>query len=604
MIRRIRRMGYGRKLVLGYLVLISVPLLVVALAAYQTSTTTIEQNAQNFSTQLTGEIRDNLDTYAQQAERLTFWPFQASDVQAVLESYQRTPPQAPGLRDVLTMRGELSYLGHSRADISGIYVVTTDGTLFSWTASGDLIAHPRTTGALWYRRALAADPRPAFLPTGPQEMIAVATGQVFSVVGTLHDHRTGALLGAVRVDLDARALASVVQRVSLGNQGRLLVTGPAGEVVYPLDAGPDLRRLAGEIVAGRPGAAGRLQLGAGGQALLVSYDRSAASGWLVAGVVPTDRLLSGANHLRSLILTVAALCILAGVLGATLVVGRLTRPLRQLRSAMQRIEARGDFNTRVRVDSEDEVGQLAHSFNAMVDEIRRLVDDVLRAQIHEREAELRALQSQINPHFLYNTLESINMLALSHGDREISRMVTALGRLLRHTIQAGDALITLREELEYVNYYLVVQRMRYGDRITIGVEVDDALLAYLVPKLTIQPIVENALYHGLEPQRGAGRVVVRGRRDGDDLEITVEDDGVGMDAETLAAVRARLQQAASRGSRSVGLANVHHRLQLYCGAAYGLAVASEPGAGTRVTIRLPQVIGAQGAAAPALSAPR
>ncbi len=576
------------KIRLTYLLLLSAPLLVVAIAAYQTSTSTIEQNAQGFSAQLTGEVRDNLDTYVRQAERLTFWPFQPDDVQHVLEGYQRLPAVRPGLNDVMTMRNELGYVGHSRPDVEGIYVVTRNGTLFSWTASGDLFPHPKTLSAAWYRQAMAADPRVAFLPTGNQEMIVVATGKVFSLVSALHDRSTGALLGAVRIDLDASVLASVVQRISLGLQGRLLVVTPEGRIVYPIDPAASELRL-GALIASEHGtaAAGRLQLSVGGTALLATYSTSTSSGWVVAGVVPVEQLLSGVNHLRSLILSVAVLCLLAGAIVASLILGRLTRPLADLQNAMRSVAAYGDLDTRLEVVSDDEVGQVAQRFNTMLDEIQRLVDDVLRAQIHEREAELKALQNQINPHFLYNTLESINMLALTHGDSDISRMVTSLGRLLRLSTSSSEVLIPLQAEVDYVNHYLVVQRTRYGDRISMTVDIDTSLLGFTVPKLTLQPVVENALYHGLEPQRGPGQVMIRGRLVEGDLELTVEDDGVGMDGPTLAAVQHSLQEGARREARSVGLANVHERLKLYCGPRYGLIVQSEPGKGTTVSFRVP-----------------
>jgi len=593
-----RRASLRTKIHLSYLALISVPLLVVALAAYGTATSTIEGNAQNFSAQLTGDVRANLDNYERQAERLTYYPFLDASVRRVLRRYQTGPAAGtPAYDDVEVMRAELSSLGHSRPDLAGIYVATSNGTLFHWTASGDLKPHPFSPRAEWYRGALRADPRTVYLPTRGQEMILVTTGKVVSLVRALHGAR-GERLGVVRIDLDAMTLADVAQRVSLGAQGRLIIATGAGAVVYPIYPDATTRTLARDIAARRgsstPARPDRLQLDLAGQPLLATGDTSAASGWIVAGVVPTARLLAGAAHLRTFILGVAALCILAGMLCATLVLGRLTQPLRQLRAAMRRVEAR-DLTARIAAPSEDEVGQLAHGFNTMLDELRRLVDDVLRAQIHEREAELHALQNQINPHFLYNALESINMLALTHGDRDISRMVTSLGRLLRLTLSTADTLIPLDAELEHVRHYLVVQRTRYGERIAMEVDVDPALLDCLVPKLTLQPLVENALYHGLEPRPGAGRVVLRGVRDGEDLALTVEDDGAGMDGGQLAAVRARLEDGdeARRGGRSIGLANVHQRLKLYCGPAYGLRIASAPGEGTRVTLRIPRAQGAE-----------
>ncbi len=586
-----RRAGLRTQIRLAYIVLLSVPLFVVALAAFQTSTTTIEQNAQSFSAQLTDEVRNNLDTFVGQAERLTYWPFQSDAVQQVLRDYQHGAAGGPGLNDVLTMRDALGYIGHSRSDVEGIYVVTRGGSLFSWQASGDLVQHPKTLGATWYSQALVASPRTVVLPTGRQELISVATGKVFSLAATLRDRHTGALLGAVRIDLDADALASVVQRISLGLQGRLLVIAPGGQVVYPIDPSGQETTLA-RMIASQHGrtATGRLQLELGSSDLLATYDTASSGRWIVAGVVPTDQLLSGTGHLRTLIITVAVACIVAGALFASFILGRLTRPLAELRNAMLSVEAHGDLDTRMKVQSNDEVGQLAHSFNTMLDEIRRLIDDVLRAQIHEREAELTALQNQINPHFLYNTLESINMLALTHGDRDISRMVTSLGRLLRLSISSRQVLIPLRLEVDYVNHYLTVQRMRYGDRIAMNVEIDEPLLEFTLPKLTLQPVVENALYHGLEPQRGRGSLSVSGRLVAGELELTVSDDGVGMDAFTLASVQKDLEEGADREGRSLGLANVQERLKLYCGPTYGLTIRSEQGKGTSVSFRIPPVL--------------
>ncbi len=589
-----RRASLRTKIHLSYLVLISLPLFIVALAAYKTATSTIEQNALNFSAQLTGDIRANLDSYEQQADRLTLYPFLDAGVQRILHRYQAGRPRTPSYDDGAAMRSALGYLGQTHLDLAGIYVATGNGTLFYWTASGDLRPHPFSPRAGWFQVALHADPRTVYLPTRGQEMILVATGKVVSLVRTLHD-ADGTLLGVVRIDLDAAELAGVAERVHLSAGGRLIITTGGGDVVYPLDSDATTRSLAKEIAARQVGAAGRLALDVGGQSLLVTSDRSTASGWIVAGVVPTAQLLAGTARLQGFIVGVAVLCILAGMLCAVLVLGRLTRPLRQLRAAMRRVEAR-DLTTRISVSSEDEVGQLAAGFNTMLDELRRLVDDVLRAQLHEREAELHALQNQINPHFLYNTLESINMLALTHGDREISRMVTSLGRLLRLTLSSSAALIPLDAELEHVRHYLVVQRMRCGDRITMTVDVEPDLLHRLVPKLTLQPLVENALSHGLEPRPGVGRLVVRGRREGGadgegDLVVSVEDDGVGMEEARLTQVRSHLdvEDDAPRERRSIGLANVHRRLKLYCGAAYGLRIASAPGEGTTVTLRIPTI---------------
>jgi two-component system sensor histidine kinase YesM len=223
----------------------------------------------------------------------------------------------------------------------------------------------------------------------------------------------------------------------------------------------------------------------------------------------------------------------------------------------------------------------------MMAEIGQLVDEKYRLGQEVKNLELKALQAQINPHFLYNTLDLINWMSMRHGAAEIGTLVAALSRFYKLSLGKGDGTADLREELEHARTYVQIQNMRFENAIVLQVEVPDALLACRAPKLIIQPLVENAIFHGImmKPEE-RGTVRIQGGESGGTLWLTVDDDGVGMSEERGRAVL--LGSAGSSEYHGYGVRNIHERLQLAGGGDSGLSFARSPGGGTRVTIRLPR----------------
>lgn len=264
----------------------------------------------------------------------------------------------------------------------------------------------------------------------------------------------------------------------------------------------------------------------------------------------------------------------------------ITRPIRQLEAVTDQV-AKGDLLVRSEVRTDDEVGALSDSLNVMIDKINDLLAQVTTEQIRLRKAEFRLLQSQINPHFLYNTLDAIVWLAEAGQMDEVVRMVGSLSAFFRTSLNQGRDIVTLREELQHVRSYLEIQQTRYQDILQYEIEVPDTLDPCLIPKITIQPLVENALYHGVKNKRGKGRITVSGSREDGVCRITVEDNGIGMSRERLARVQAGIRDKEASGSEVYGLYNVNERIRLNFGDPYGISIDSEEGKGTRVTILLP-----------------
>lgn len=262
----------------------------------------------------------------------------------------------------------------------------------------------------------------------------------------------------------------------------------------------------------------------------------------------------------------------------------IVRPVHQLTSAMDRLGA-GDLEARIRSPRRDEFGQLFRQFNATAERLQLLIKEAYVERLARRQAELEFLQAQINPHFLYNTLDCIYKLVESGDSEEGCRAIVNLSRLFRLSLGRGRRLVKIAEALEQLRRYLDLQHLRYGDRITVSIQVSDDLLACEIPKLLLQPLVENAFVHGLEPKQGRGLLSISGTREGDAVHFTIADDGIGMTDEELARVEEALRDSAIQGSH--GLVNAHRRLVLAYGDEWGLNVSRNTGGGLRVDIRWP-----------------
>ena len=264
----------------------------------------------------------------------------------------------------------------------------------------------------------------------------------------------------------------------------------------------------------------------------------------------------------------------------------ITQPIRKLGEVTDQV-ARGDLTVRSEVHNGIEVSALSDSLNAMIEKINELLEQVTKEQIRLRKAEFELLQSQINPHFLYNTLDAIIWLAESGEQKKVVSMVGSLSDFFRTSLNQGKDIISVKEELQHVRSYLEIQQVRYQDILQYKIDVPQELYQNLIPKITIQPLVENALYHGIKNKRGRGLIAVSGKLEEDYFVIQIEDNGIGISPERLSQVRERIHHRASEDNDIYGLYNVNERIRLNFGEKYGISIESTYGEGTLVSIVLP-----------------
>lgn len=320
---------------------------------------------------------------------------------------------------------------------------------------------------------------------------------------------------------------------------------------------------------------------------LINYGTSDYTNWTYVNILPYENIFQGIAVMRIMVIAACVLIFLGVVFIGMKFADGITKPIISLSSKMKKVE-QGDFNIAGEATgldkNGDEIGQLEYDFSIMVNKVNTLINENYVKQLLIKETELKALQAQINPHFLYNTLASINGLAKMNGQDKISTMVKSLGNLLRSSVRNNEIVISMDEEFSLLKDYVTIQKLRYGNRLDFNIEVDDGLSSYSILKLTLQPIVENSINYGLEYLTGVCRIRVRACGDPEAIRISVSDNGPGMSEDTLEKLRNR--ELNSRGM-GIGLKNIDERIKLIFGEQYGLFFESRPEEGTTVSIKLP-----------------
>lgn len=321
-----------------------------------------------------------------------------------------------------------------------------------------------------------------------------------------------------------------------------------------------------------------------GESVQVSLATSEATGWTYLTLMPTQSYTMGLSAMsRNGILIAVGACFCA-VLVALWYSLRLYRPIRQLRDAMLLAES-GDLHARLTVRRRDEFQELFDGFNAMIERIGRLMHDLQDERLLNKEAELRNLQAQVNPHFLYNVLETMRWMARLNKTREVEQLCGSLSNFYRATLSKGCKTVTVRETFDMIRDYLDILSARYGDRFTVHFDAPEALWEHQVLHLVLQPLVENAMYHSIEKVDHPANLYVSVHQEGEDLIFCVRDDGVGIDQATLAGIQRSFESSEVK-SEGFALKNIHQRLRMFYGEGYGLSIKSAPGRGTIVSVRM------------------
>lgn len=400
-------------------------------------------------------------------------------------------------------------------------------------------------------------------------------------------HGTSTEQGILLIDIRYSSLQQILEDISLGNQGYLYMIGSEGELIYH----PKMQLIETGWMEENTAAAAQYRDGSykeeyNGESRDISVKSVGYTGWKLLSVTPEKGLSLSNLKMRLFVVFVAAAFLFALVLINAFISSRITNPIQELEKSVNAIEA-GELDTQVYTGGSYEIRHLGRSIGDMARRIQTLMQDIVAEHESKRKSEFDTLQSQINPHFLYNTLDIIVWMIENEQKQEAVKVVTALARFFRISLSKGKSIIPVRDELEHIRNYLTIQQMRFKNKFTYEIETDGEVLDLACLKLMLQPLVENAIYHGMEFMDGDGEIHVRVRREAEDLFFEISDNGLGMTKEQVENLLGDKPHVSSRRGSGIGVKNVNERIRLYFGEAYGLVIESEPDVGTLIRCHLP-----------------
>ena len=403
----------------------------------------------------------------------------------------------------------------------------------------------------------------------------------------------GSIIGTLEINVNQEIIAGIYSSLRYGETGRFFIVNDAGKIVSSNNQADLYKSIANDkyfpwiLENDHNGKVFKIE----SREFLVTSSKYKRMNWIVIGIIPLDELTDDSVRVTSLIYITGFACILLAIVSSMFISQSISKPIIKLSNSMTSV-GQGNLEAKVEITGSDEVGRLAANFNKMLSQISNLMNQVYLEQRKKREFELLALQAQINPHFLYNTLESVCALAQLGETENVFRMVKALARFYRIALSKGKNIISIKEEVENARHYLVIQKIRYRDKFEYSIDIDEQIMNKQIVKLSIQPLIENAIYHGLRNKRGKGQINILGYCKENKTVISIIDDGIGLHANEIDEIMSSSYEGSNR--RSFGLRSVDERIKLYFGQQYGINISSEVDKGTRVDIILPGDFNATG----------
>ena len=570
------------RMLLSNIVVALIPFLMFSIVSGSIFLDHAQKTAEEHSVQLIHQVSNSMDVYVETIEKMVNY------IQLELQDtpfFTMETEDAPGWESETDyIRSVLENVANSHREVAGIFIATKEDLYVSTGMSR--ISRDPFQNERWYREA-AENPEEI-------QLISVVTGRnivtnrsysiddVFSLAKAVQDPETGEVLGVILLDIRHDIIQSSINGVTIGEKGFVFVMDQEDNIVYTPVNGIVYRVNPKWVKAMEP-----MSVQIQGGSYQIRSELSPYTGWRTVGVFSMDEVMSSVNTIVYILFTCVIISLVLVVIVSFKFSRTLTNPIFKLKRLMKQAES-GDLTVRFNFEHNDEIGELGQSFNHMIARIDQLIQMVYVEQENKRTAEMKSLQEQIKPHFLYNTLDTISWMARDYDAEDIVRLVDALTNMFRIGLSHGKDIITVKEEITHVSNYLYIQKIRYKDKLNYVIHVDESLYAVEVPKLILQPLVENAIYHGVKAKRGGGTITITGVPEGENLVFTVQDDGAGMLQEKVEELNRRMsERSVLDEKKSFGLFYIRERIQLCYGKGYGVHVESTLGEGTRVTITLP-----------------
>lgn len=567
-------------LVMALLVLSAIG--IVTVISLNFTRTSIYENTITYTRQLTGQVNSDIDSYINYMENISSMLAENSDVQKFLFG---SGVQAEEAGEQLM--SQFATVLNSRSDIYNLGILQANGKALFNKGNSYINSYVDISQLAWYKEAVENKDSICLSSAHVQHVISGERPWVITLSRYIPDQTGKKEGGVLFVDLNYSAIRKLCDDSSVGKKGYIFIIDKEGNIVYH----PQQQQLYNELQTENIEevmncTSDYLELGKGDSKKLYTVSRSEKTGWTVVSCSYTSELLKRSNQAQELYMLMAVILVAVALIISSIVSKGITRPIHKLQSSMALIQE-GDFQAgNVEVDSRNEIGSLTETFNVMTQKIQELMVQIIEEQQAKRKSELKALQSQINPHFLYNTLDSIIWMAEEGKNEEVVVMTASLAKLFRQIINNEEEEISIFQEVEYCRNYLIIQKMRYKDKLEFEIDLDPDIKGEKIIKLVLQPLIENAIYHGLKYKESKGMLILKGYGLEDDIIFEIIDNGVGMDQDTMEHIFER--HKVNYRSNGVGVHNVERRIRLSYGQEYGISYKSKLGEGTVATVKIPK----------------
>jgi two-component system sensor histidine kinase YesM len=474
--------------------------------------------------------------------------------------------------------------------IAGIMVVNNNGGYISDVMNK--VSRQSLINEEWYLKAYN-EPDKIHLFTKPtgrniDNIFRYSADEVFSVSKAVVDSSSKKINGVILIDVKLDVIKDIIENSKPGTAGFIYIMDSNKEIVYtPVNnvvyriKNEWIDKINNEIIIKN----------INGENYQLTKIKSEYTGWETIGVFPESESLRVIEDIKYYSAIVAVLALIIAQILVIIFTRSIVNPIKKLKKLMKKAQE-GDLTVTFNAKYNDEIGELGGSFNTMVKEISNLINLVQVEEKKKRIAEMNVLQAQIKPHFMYNTLDTIRWMAEEHNEEDIIEIIEAFTNLLRISLSKGKEIISVHEELSHIKSYLTIQKIRYEDKLDYEIQVDANMLEYKLIKLILQPLVENAIYHGIKEKRGNGRILIKGEIKGNTLIFTISDNGKGMEEELLNKINYMLKNGNEKKSEiGYGIFNVNERIKIIYGDEYGLQYESIYGEGTTVLLKHPIIDG-------------
>lgn len=584
-----RDAGMVKKLIISFLIIFIIPIMIIAIISYKNYSNSIEKSTTAYVSQLIVEVINKLDTTFSDLRGATIIPLYLPEIQDILDQNLSYTYKSSKLKPYMNA------INRNNTGQYTTYLFDNEGNVFTENYAFGIYGRKDTDSFYKQLKEKTNDADGKFILLSPTKIIDIEGNSkyVLTVARSIKNVNvpTYKSVGIIAMDVELSIFDKTIQDIDKITKGKTIVIDNNNTIIYESDV--DLINKTfneSQVLSNASEQNGSFYIDNQGERFIYIYSTMPNTKWKMFVSISTKTLFKDALVNNKMVLTVSLVTGFIAVLMYTMLAFTLTKPLRKLVGLMKLVQ-KGNMDVYFDVKYNDEVGLVASNFNNMIKRIKELIDEVYLTKLRKQQAEMDVLQAQINPHFIYNTLETIRMLSVLNGVNELAEISATFGSMLRYSVNKGQEIVTIQDEIEHLEKYVYIQNKRFSNKFILHNQIQERHLNTKTIKLLFQPIVENSILHGFEKKKGVGNIFITSSETEEFLLLIIKDDGVGMEPESLSQINIELERnnVFSENRTHIGVKNVNERIKLFFGEKYGLTVQSFRGLGTEVILRLPKV---------------